>query len=322
MMSGFSFRTALPLFAILSVSLTLSCRNVEILRGFQAKVDPGMRKAERSQLVADAERLNEFRFRASDRSLFRLIFQGGELPSDGVLRYLDERINYIVGSNRDVDALLKVGPRSYRELKSRFMAAADRSAESTREEDARAIVMALNMGTAGWWIHEALGPTQGVSIEFDGQQIPLTSSRVGLIQLGQGYTLDRVHQVERLETLIHEGRHSDCTGGLSQETLILLRLGIAPSGLTCGHAHAECPKGHDLSGIPACDVQPWGAYAIGAIFSIGVSRQCENCSEEERQVAEMSASDSLSRVDPLILDGMLSGAFGPPDMTSQGIITE
>jgi len=317
---GRSFRVVLPLLAVVTAGATASCRNVEILKGFEAKLDPRMKKAEREQLVDDAERLNDLRFNASERSFFRLIFQGGEIPSDGVIRYLNERVNYIVGSDANVDNLLQVGPRSYRELKEQFSTVSEPGAPA--QEESRGVVMALNLGMAGWWIHETLGPSQGLSIRFAGNRVPLDSSRVGLIQLGPGYTDETIHTVDRLETLVHEGRHSDCTGGLSQQALFLLRNGIPPLGSTCGHSHAACPAGHPLEGLPACDVAPWGAYAVGAVFSVGISRQCENCSEEEKQLAEMSAGDSLSRVDPAILDQMFSGVFGAPDMSSQGVLAE
>jgi hypothetical protein len=239
-----------------------------------------------------------------DGSLIRLVFQGGEDVMTGVVRYLDERVNYIFSSESDTDSLIQVGRRM-----------SDRVAQ----ESSGAVVMAMNIGMAGWLIHEAVGPNQGTFFKFEGKKIPLSSSRVGLIQLGEGYSRDNVSSLERIETLVHEGRHSDCTGGLSQSALEGLRLGILPSERACGHTHVACPEGHPLAGLMACDDHPWGAYTVGAVFSIMMSRSCENCTESEKQMAELSALDSLSRVDETIMEGSLNGEYGAPDMSSQGV---
>jgi hypothetical protein len=288
------------------------CRKeAEILKGFQAKLDPNLSKAEKAALVSDATRLTELEYKEGTGGLFAIVFQG-ENPTAGVLKYLDERVSYVFSARTDLDSLLRSGPR-FQKVQS------ETEAEGSSNES-RALLMAMNVGMGAWWMHEAMGPQDGVYFKFEGRKIPISSSRIGLIQLGDGYVAERVEPMDRLETLVHEGRHSDCTGGMSRLDVLRLKLGQIPENSACGHAHAICPDGHPMAGIPACDLHPWGAYTIGALFTVTVSQRCTNCSESERLAAELSSYDSLSRVEPGILETSLKGGFGPPDMWSQGLL--
>jgi hypothetical protein len=76
-----------------------ACREkAQILKGFQAKMDPSVTSAEKSALETDAQRLLDLKMTPVDGSLIRLVFQGGEDVMTGVVRYLDERVNYIFSS--------------------------------------------------------------------------------------------------------------------------------------------------------------------------------------------------------------------------------
>src|SRR5262249_4759019 len=140
------------------------------------------------------------------------------------------------------------------------------------------------------------------------EKVALNSSRVGIIQLGVGYT-QKVGQgseqryarteVERVSTLVHEARHSDCTGGLWKSDLERFRKGDMPTHRECGHLHINCPPDHALAGLPACDGAPWGAYAIGGLYSAGVFKTCKNCDEKTKALAKADALDQLSRVQGL-----------------------
>ena len=297
--------------AFIAIGASGCRKEAEILKGFQAKLDPNLSQQEKAALVSDATRLTELEFNQGTGGLFAQTFPG-ESPTLGILKYLDERVSYIFSSSADLDSLLKIGPR--------FQALKPESKPEDSLEDSRALLMAINVGMGAWLIHESMGPDQGLYFKFEGRKVPISNSRVGLIQLGGGYVAERVNPIDRMETLVHEGRHSDCTGGMTQLDVLRLKVGMLPENPSCGHTHAICPDGHPLAGLPACDLHPWGAYTIGAMFSVTLSGRCTNCSEAEKMSAELSAYDSLSRVEPNVLDASLKGVFGPPDMSSQGVL--
>ena len=166
-------------------------------------------------------------------------------------------------------------------------------------------------------VKEASAPQQ-IGFRFGDRVLELDSSHVGIIQLGAGYKEKFAPSIVRQSTLIHEARHSDCTGGIKRSVLDDLLKGIFPENSSCGHLHVKCPAGHDYAGYMACDKGAWGAYAVEAVYGSVISKTCTNCSETEKQIALISALDSVSRV--LVLDDMLAGRLGPPDMTSSGVI--
>jgi len=302
---------------VLGLSGTACREKAQILHGFQAKMDPSLSVAEKTALNQDAQRLLALEFRTIGRqTLPRLVFPGGEDLGTGIVKYLDERVNHIFSSSIALERVLRFGPRT-----SRLGALGGSLSEtSDSSEPSPGQVMATNIGMAAWLMHEAAGPNDGLYARLDGEKQFATRSRIGWIQLGEAYTDARVNSIDRLETLVHEGRHSDCTGGLSQEDLLRVRFGETPANPSCGHLHAECPVGHDLAGLPACDEHPFGAYMIGAIFTATLNNQCINCTEEEKKQAKISALDSLTRIDPTLVERSLNGDFGPPDLSSQGLL--
>jgi hypothetical protein len=277
-----------------------------LLEGFQAKLDPELAPEERKALESAARRLVELKYESREvgaTSLYDLIFPG-ENRNLGVLKYLDERVNYIFSQNTDAESLLKL---KRRELDG---------------TSGGAILMATNIGTAIFLQSELVGPEFGLALKMEGRKIPVTGSRIGLIQLGPGFSKPGLTAVEQLSTLVHEGRHSDCTGGLYRSDIARLRLGILPSKSVCGNFHTVCPDGHRLAGLPACEAHPYGAYFVQSVFDINLSGNCANCSEDEKQLALLSGFDGLSRLEPPVLTAILAGAFGLPDMSSQGVIED
>jgi hypothetical protein len=184
------------------------------------------------------------------------------------------------------------------------------------------MVMANNLG-AGLWFEQLASGAGPKGFIISDTRIPITSTRIGIIELGPGYNNSSVKQVQRMATLVHEARHSDCTGGLSAQDLARLRDQSlppeqrVPANRSCGHLHVDCPEGHDLHGIPACDQDAWGAYSIEMVFAENVAYLCTNCSEEEKQQAKMTYFDSKLRV--LVINDMLQGRYGGPDMSSSGV---
>ncbi len=129
-----------------------------------------------------------------------------------------------------------------------------------------------------------------------------------------GATFGNLHPVEQVRILIHEARHSDCTGGVLASDLERFENRQPMKRHECGHSHALCPSG-PLEGEFACDEHPWGAYVVDAIYSGAVSLTCTNCSETDKTVAEAMSLDSISRLTYDFSD-LMNGRFGAPDMSS------
>ncbi|MGE0614139.1 MAG: pentapeptide repeat-containing protein [Bacteriovoracia bacterium] len=144
------------------------------------------------------------------------------------------------------------------------------------------------------------GPTSPYVTYFNGRRIEAKLPReLGLMVLGPAYLNLYYGQVRRMGTLVHEPRHSDCPAWEADN---------------CGHFHVKCPADHNLRGEYACDGRPWGPYSVAGVFLAAVSLGCQNCSEREIQHAIVESQESLSRV--LVLDEMLDGKLGDPDMRS------
>jgi hypothetical protein len=170
----------------------------------------------------------------------------------------------------------------------------------------------------------------------NGINIPIDSTRAGLMFIGPGYTdqlkvKDKEGQIRvkplsvlyRTAILVHEARHSDCTGGLTRADLAVLKQVFQGhrdmedyNAIDCGHLHVICPRGHDYGGHPACDSKPWGAYAVGAVFAQGAAAAA--ASVKEQAELEADAVDSFSR---LLIDlrAWKNGVYGLPDLSSTGL---
>jgi hypothetical protein len=121
----------------------------------------------------------------------------------------------------------------------------------------------------------------------------------------------------RQAILVHEARHSDCTGGISQTDLQTLRdaqnddvTNALVAHMHCGHLHVKCPAGHEYAGLQACDNEAWGAYTVGEMYYRGV-REDPNISGENRALADAVIVDYKSR--------SLVPRDGMADMSSSGV---
>lgn len=277
----------------------------ELNSAVSMKLDPSLTSQETTLIRSDINRIISYGIEAKEGDFYQIIFGGRD--STAALRFLDERVNYVIGENVDFADRI----REDRSGTQRINALSD--------ETEKAVTMASNIGTALWMI-EATNPQLPIAVQLGTKTIPINSPRIGLVQLGAGYTMEEtkmgalITPAIRIGTLIHESRHSDCTGGLDLSTVRQLLEGTLTEGALCGHLHATCPADHDLAGLPGCDAQPWGAYAVEAFFSREIALNCKNCTELERQQALMATVDSFSRV--LILPEMIAGEYGEPDMTS------
>jgi hypothetical protein len=68
------------------------------------------------------------------------------------------------------------------------------------------------------------------------------------------------------------------------------------------------------AGYPACDVHPWGAYAVGAIFQEALINSAST--PDEKRILQVMAIDSYSRLIGIKRRDLLDGKYGEPDMTS------
>lgn len=214
--------------------------------------------------------------------------------SSNVVNYFERRVNYALSGSTSIDSrIISGGPAA---ILPGFQAAE---------------TVALNAGMA-LWLESAVTGSEFTSLLINDRSVRVNSSRVGIMQFGTGFT--RIRPIEQVNTLVHEARHSDCTGGLRSRDIESWRAGRIPDNKSCGHVHTFCPSG-DFAGELACDSQPWGAYAVGGIHSLAVARSCTNCSAEQKAVALATAIDSFSRLlyDPVAL---LEGRLGRPNMSS------
>jgi hypothetical protein len=255
-------------------------------------LDPELSSSESQKVSHDTGMIGALEIDGSKIKYFSNIFGGNNAA--GVERYLGDRVHWIVSSKKDLDQTV-----------------VSLSHSSTPQ------VVATNIGAAIWFSALVSGePAAGIQVGPD--LIEIRSTRAGVIQLGDAYSSELADPLLRVSTLVHEARHSDCTGGVSKRDLLLLKAGKDPTHKDCGHLHADCPAGHPYAGYPACDDHPWGAYAVEADYMAAVAKSCSNCSTQDQKVATVVFADAASRV--LELDRMLSGQYGPPDMTSSDAV--
>lgn len=278
----------------------------DVYKRMSVKLDSELTHDEKALLTEDLYQTMQYDLGGVDpKSVFAKAFGG--VKTDNVVDYLDARINYILPQKVKLNSRLGVAE----------------TVDADQPTDDKIYTVALNVGTVLWF--EALAKLpQKIEFTIDGDKIPLESSRVGIIQLGEGYTLKKdddyiFPQVIRVSTLVHEARHSDCTGGALASDLARIIKGELPSSHACGHLHVRCPEGHAYEGSFACDAEAWGAYSIEAVYDLALMKTCKNCSTADKKMAEIAAADSLSRV-LIPLEDLYNGKAGAPDMSSSNLI--
>ena len=283
-----------------------ACREVEI------GLDPSLSKMERERVQTDLKTLEQLKIDPHQTRWFYEIFVApSSIPqerkvqehsvADHLFRYLDDRIQYILPAQMQVQF--------------DFPPELDRVSQS-----AAGFSIARNVGTSMYFQVRLLGKPYGL-FEVDGKSIPIRSTRVGLIQLGEGFTEKRtpsgvvIDSLFRAGTLVHEARHSDCSGGLTEQALEEHRSHLTLSDPSCGHIHTICPPGHEHAKTASCESHPWGAFSVEAIFFQAIAEACKQCSVKQKQAAKMIALDRLSRLDQAMAQKMFGGQLGKPIMT-------
>jgi hypothetical protein len=186
---------------------------------------------------------------------------------------------------------------------------------------------ALNISTL-FWLDGVLNNTT-VVMTVAGQTIPIDSSRTGVIMLGPLYTPTQqtdsgrvipIPAAYRQAILLHEARHSDCTGGLSQAEIQAMRSATSSDQFfteyprqRCGHTHVTCKSG-TYEGLAACDSEKYGAYTVGALFLAAAQAESDSVAQE---IDAMTAIDYFSRYSDVGNDDQDEQV---PDMSSSGVI--
>jgi hypothetical protein len=260
-----------------------------------------------------------------NNGIFTQIF-GGTTSAD-LTNYLNTRVHYYIDKDQDVS----ISPADFQNMgwtqETLLKTLADTNNDAT--------VCAVNVSIE-YWILGLLNNTL-VTFNFNDQNVPLTSARTGIVVLGDGYS-DTIAIKDgqgnsntvslpafyRQSILLHEARHSDCTGGLSdfqlsrisQETSAAEFSANDDAG-TCGHLHIMCPSG-DYQGLYACDDEIYGAYGVQDVFldAAELQLQIDNPDSVEDHLAIMMEVDTKSR----LLDDGRGAEY--PDMSSTDSVSQ
>jgi hypothetical protein len=252
---------------------------------------------------------------------FSKIFGGSDAAS--VQKYFNDRVHHFVDST--MISLWANGEKLE-------MTNNDSSPKAAPTPDVTNQIQALNITTPIWL--EGLANNLNIELkDGDGTMISVDSSRAGIIELGAAYlptfqsSSGRTYTIPveaRQAILMHEARHSDCTGGFSGAQLAIFKtvkdtddLDTKFPLMTCGHLHQKCLDG-DFKGIEACDGEAFGAYTMGAVYALAGSYSSTDPVAVE--ILKANFVDYLSRVQGGIdMTAVLTGKTPiTPDMSSDG----
>jgi hypothetical protein len=172
------------------------------------------------------------------------------------------------------------------------------------------LTMAYNLGSLFFLMGEVNQTPVSIYELSTLNSIPINSMRDGLVILGPGYAQYApgsgvyFYPELRIATLVHESRHSDCTGGLAADFVtkaqaaassdaFLADLGV--DQIYCGHLHIKCLVGSDLAGIVACDAEVWGAYGVETIYTLANLKNY-SVGSAHRNFLESVILDAVSRL--------------------------
>ncbi len=188
-------------------------------------------------------------------------------------------------------------------------------------------VLAFNLSPL-LWIQMLLENHPYIVVYVKGETVSIQSIRDGLMVITENYPQyyqanqcdwKEVPQTERQAILIHEARHSDCTGGISVAELEILRSAENKEDAftkfqnrRCGHLHVKCEHLPELKGVEACDRHAWGAHAVQSVFLGAAILNTQDQTAKQR--LKSTFLEMMSRID--LPD---SEKAVPPDMSSSGV---
>lgn len=246
---------------------------------FDVTIDADLSSAERAAVNTGADFLESAQIDGSKIAGFSDIFGGNR--SSNVVSYLEQRVNYILSE--------RTSPFS------RLILPDDILAE-------RQDFYAANQSVMIWYVDEYFVSQGGVRLEISGTPRHVSSSRIGVIQLGNAFVgSDPVLQAI---TLVHEARHSDCPNGALLSDIV----GFVEFG-SSAFADRSCGQLHSDTGF---DEFAWGPYAVDYVYSLAIVEACSNCTETQKQLALANANSVQLRA--YDINGTQNGAYGRPRM--------
>jgi hypothetical protein len=261
--------------------------------------------------------------------LFTKMF-GGTTGAD-MLRYFRTRIKYSI-TEAQFKKMEVVSAEPEAGVRAANLGAFDLFGLMSDNSD-EAKVIASNIGTALWYYAKA--HRVNLVVRLEGQPIAIDTSRVGIMMFGEGYTkyVEREDGSKgeiipefRIMTLLHEARHSDCTGGITRADLdTYVRTSKNKAAYeaefkrnSCGHFHVYCPAEHEYAGLPACDRHAWGAYSVSAVYFEAILPTFkDNYTMYAKARAHLMNLKNRLTID---FDNMV--AKSEPNMSSSGLLQE
>lgn len=235
-------------------------------------------------------------------SAFRNVFGGNN--TEVVVNYLKERVRVALNESDLEDAKISSDrPLTYVEWMS--------DGQNLHNEDnEKSVTIASNLGAAYAMIGR-VNATVPTLITRAGS-FPIASTRAGIISLSKHYAPTYKIQgnnlphplLARLSIIVHEGRHSDCTGGFPADHVMKAQAAqsiddfiakINVPQAQCSHMHVKCPAGSQLEGIYACDKSVWNAYGVQAIYLFNAAIN-SNMNPQEMEQIENHIGSALYRI--------------------------
>jgi len=298
------------------LALVVSCSD-----GRSSKKDPTTLAREDIAAMSDFPSQAAYEFDRLNKDRFLQIF-GGRQGSD-ISRYVSDRVHHLLALENTYYSPedQHVG---WLRMKPRPATAKPRPRRMPGPKGSGKIeIMAANLGMQFWY--QGLIDQTTKSLLIDDRAVAITSKDAGIMLIGEAYT-EALPREFRNEILIHEARHSDCTGGLSTDDIKVARNASYyedfyknSKSTTCGHFHSICPDEHDYAGVLACDDKPWGAYSVGFVYAAAVTPSLD-VTTESYQLMKALELDAKTRFQ-FDYDAMIQGRLGDPDMSSSDVYT-
>lgn len=245
-------------------------------------------RSQSNLLESDILLLDNIQFRELDPEFYKVTDIDRSLSrGSDLLGWLKERVRYVVGEKFVPYDKRYVERESYSFDLPQILpdfGSSDLMQVSPYQYSAAQIIM-MNIGPVDYYLGKKAGKLYGLKISGVGK-VPVSSPRVGIVQVGPGLfkvpkdgkATDYDVRMERLNTLLHEARHSD------------------GRGVHLGMMHAKCPMGHPYSGYFACDFNLNGPYSVGAQMGKALTENCTDCTVAHKEKMRLSYLDSFSRV--------------------------
>ena len=282
----------MKILAVLALATTLSQAYAATEYGgmkFHSTVERGQFEAMR----ADLKYLFQTPITAPDAEFMR-VAQVSTNTGPGLHNWLLNRVRYIIGERYQlVESNIVFQPGKYPstplpDFPEEPEATPNKGSPNKSGDEPSSDVKTVmtNLGSALYMQGKQYNVYYG--LKFDGEVVYAKSTRVGLLQVGEGLfdpgfllnpdLVAPANSVSRLSTFFHEARHSD------------------GSGKSTGFGHDLCPKGHPYFGYYACEASSNGSYTVGGLAQRNLLNNCSACSPKEKAMLTAGVADSFGRI--------------------------